>query len=149
MQPLTSLTFGDIIPHDSQFVVYTPADRIPPFQINRPMSAHTLAEITVEAINIHTGATQDLKALRDVANPMRIVTLSNGLDVIIWDSPDAYPLTSDITASKFYVKVYDGETTWYSRYLLVVECGRTSAVPYYPTDDNGGFIINQNEMNIT
>jgi len=151
MQPLTSLNFSTLVPNDCNeaFCVRTPADRIPPFQINRPMSAHTLAEITVEAVRLYDGTTQDLKALRDAGAPMRIVTLSSGIDVIIWDSPDAYPLTADITAGKFYVKVYDGENTWYSRQILMVDCGYSSADNYFPTEDDGGFTINQSEMNIT
>ena len=128
-QPLTSLTFGNKIPHRSQFVVYTPADQIPPFQISRPQNAHGLADLTIEAIS-SSGNVIDIKAMIDLAagDTMRIVTFTDGTDVIIY--PQLYPLMSVIDGGVYYIKVSDSINTWYSRYMLKVTCG--SIVPYPP-----------------
>ncbi len=134
-QPLTSLTFTDVgIPHNSQCYVVTPADRIPPWQIERPMSVHGLADITVEACSF-SGNVIDLVALLDAGDPMEIVTLSDSTDRIIWKQ--TLPLTAPIDGGIYYVKVSDTVTTWYSRYVLKVECG--SIVPH--PDFVPGYIV--------
>jgi len=134
-QPLTSLNFDTKLPltdRDIDLDIITPADRIPPFQIVRPQNVHPLADITVEAVYFGTGAVVDLKALRDPATPMQLLTLSDGTDVIIWDHIEGNPLTADITGGRFYVRVSDTVTTWYSRYIIRVSCtGSESGPPLY------------------
>ena len=145
-QPLTSLTFSTLLPVTSRIPelsdVVTPADRIPPFQISRPNSTGALAAITVEAIYPGTGAVIDLKALLDAADPMQLVALTDGTDRIIW--PQALPLTANLDGGRFYVKVHDGETTWYSRYLLNVKCGAIVTVLDIASD----LFINETEISI-
>jgi hypothetical protein len=55
--------------------------------------------------------------------------MTDSTDRIVW--PQTLPLTAPIDGGKYYVKVSDTVTTWYSRFLLRVECG--SIVPY-PSD---------------
>lgn len=131
MQPLTSLTFGKIIPTylDEHLCVKTPADRIPPFQIVRPARAIGVAGLTVYAVKKSDGSTIDLKALLDPTDPMEILQLTTGIDVIVWKQIE--PLTAYIDSSIFYVKVSDGVDTWYSRYMLQVKCGN---IVSYPTE---------------
>lgn len=133
-QPLTSLTFDTKVPVTNRIVdldVVTPADRIPPFQILRPTNIHGLTDITVEAIYPNAGTVIDIKALLDAADPMQLFTMNDGTDRIIW--VQSLPLTAYLDGGRFYVKVSDTVTTWYSRYMLQVRCG--DIVVYPPSAD--------------
>lgn len=130
IQPFTSLTFGDYVPRESQFYVVTPSDQIPPFQIKRPSNVHGIADIEVDAIPFGAGTPIDIVALLDAADPMEVVVLTDGTDLIIYKQQ--LPLTSDLAPGLYYVKVTDSVNTWYSRYLLRVQCG--AIVPYPDLD---------------
>jgi hypothetical protein len=139
IQPLTSLTFGFIPPvEERQIPVVTPANRIPPFQIFRNQNAHGLADITVDAVFQH-GYVVHLVPFLDAADPMDIVTLSSGIDIIIWKQSE--PLTTDIQGGKFYIKVSDTVNTWYSKYWMLIQCGD---IVMYPTE--GGLVFDEYEI---
>lgn len=139
IQPLTSLTFGYVAPvEERQFTAVTPADRIPPFQIIRAQNTHGLTDVTVEAV-YQNGNVVDLYALLDAADPMEIVTLANGTDILIWKQLES--LTADIDGGKFYVRVSDTNETWYSKFWLVVRCGSLVAYP-----EEQGLVINEYEI---
>lgn len=131
MQPLSSLCFDTKLPITDRIPeitdVVTPADRIPPFQIQRPWSVHGIADITIEAVYPATGTIINIVALMDAADPLQLFTLTDGTDRILYLQSEA--LTSDLEGGRFYVKVSDTETTWYSRYMLNVKCGAIVAYP--------------------
>ena len=127
IQPFTSLTFGDYIPRDSQFCVVTPSDQLPPFLIMRASNAHGLSDISVEAVPVTDGGAIDVVALLEANEPMEILTMSDGTDRIFYKQ--TLPLTSDLTPGRYYIKVSDTVNTWYSRYILCIQCG---AIVDYP-----------------
>ena len=132
VQPLTSLYFDTKLPvteRSYHLDILTPAERIPPFQIRRAQNTHPLADITVEAIYPASGAIVDLKALRDPATPMQLLTMTDGTDLIIWDHIEANPFIADITGGRFYVEVSDTVNTWYRQYMLRVSCTNSERGP--------------------
>jgi hypothetical protein len=70
---------------------------------------------------------------------MDIVTLSSGIDIIIWKQSE--PLTTDIQGGKFYIKVSDTVNTWYSKYWMLIQCGD---IVMYPTE--GGLVFDEYEI---